>query len=89
MYSSAEMNSTLSSSILIKYQLASLMIPSNIIALNPIFAIESAKVPPLLLSLIPPVKGLFAPIEIRPALEIPRPARGPLLIINLFSGPKG
>jgi hypothetical protein len=48
-----------------------------------------AVIPPPLLSFIPPVKGLLAPMEVLLALDTLVPVNSPLAIISLFSLPKG
>jgi len=80
---------TLSMVILTTKYLSSSGIPSNTIALMFILAIFWAKVPPVLLSLIPPVSGLLAPQERRPELAALVPERKPGAKISLLFLPSG
>ncbi len=59
------------------------------IATIPSFAREYATVPPTLLSLMPPVSGLFAPTERRPVFTKVVPVKYPGAKISLFSLPRG
>ena len=56
-------------------------------ALIPILAIFCEKLPPLLLSLIVPVNGLFAPTEIRPDWAAVVPLKKPGAKISLLFFP--
>ncbi len=58
-------------------------------ALTPNFAIIPALVPPTLLSLIPPVKGLLAPQEFLPLFAAVVPERSPGANTSLLFGPRG
>ena len=52
-------------------------------------AISTATVPPTLLSFMPPVKGLFAPMENREEFTREDPLKNPGAKTSLFSGPSG
>jgi hypothetical protein len=55
----------------------------------PNLAIICAEVPPALLSLMPPVKGLFEPTESRPEFEATVPVSKPGANTSLLFGPSG
>ena len=58
-------------------------------ALIPSFDNLLPKCPPVLLSLIPPVSGLFPPIEIFPVVDKLVSENQPCEMMNLFLRPRG